>query len=66
MPPTTTSPCPRRGAHPLHRTDVGTLLLAELIGAKSCIFLKDERGLYTNDPKKDPEATFIPEISVAG
>ena len=56
---------PAVGRIPLHRTDVGTLLLAELIGAKSCIFLKDERGLYTNDPKKDPEATFIPEISVA-
>ena len=56
---------PEKGRIPLHRTDVGTLLLAELIGAKSCIFLKDERGLYTDDPKKNPEAEFIPEISVA-
>lgn len=56
---------PAVGRIPLHRTDVGTLLLAELIGAKSCIFLKDERGLYTDDPKKNPGAEFIPEISVA-
>ncbi len=50
---------------PIHRTDVGTLILADLIGAKSCILVKDERGLYTDDPKKNAEAAFIPEISVA-
>ena len=49
---------------PIHRTDVGTLVIADLIGAKSCIFIKDERGLYTDDPKKNDEATFISEISV--
>jgi hypothetical protein len=27
---------------PVHRTDVGTMILAERIGAKSCIFVKDE------------------------
>ncbi|MDD4240003.1 MAG: uridine kinase [Smithellaceae bacterium] len=49
---------------PIHRTDVGTLIAADLIGAKSCIFVKDEKGLYTDDPKKTPRASFIPEISV--
>ena len=49
---------------PIHRTDVGTLVIADLIGAKSCIFVKDERGLYTDDPKKNEKASFIPEISV--
>jgi molybdenum storage protein len=49
---------------PIHRTDVGTLVIADLIGARSCIFIKDERGLYTDDPKKNGEATFISEISV--
>jgi molybdenum storage protein len=49
---------------PIHRTDVGTLVLADLIGARSCIFVKDERGLYTDDPKKNAQASFIPEISV--
>lgn len=49
---------------PIHRTDVGTLVIADLIGARSCIFVKDERGLYTDDPKKNSKAKFIPEISV--
>ncbi len=49
---------------PIHRTDVGTLIIADLIGARSCIFVKDERGLYTDDPKKNRKAAFIPEISV--
>ncbi|MBP7765257.1 MAG: uridine kinase [Deltaproteobacteria bacterium] len=49
---------------PIHRTDVGTLIAADLIGAKSCIFVKDEKGLYTDDPKKNPRASFISKISV--
>ncbi len=49
---------------PIHRTDVGTLIAADLIGAKSCIFVKDEKGLYTDDPKKNDKAAFIPEIRV--
>jgi len=49
---------------PVHRTDVGTLVLADLIGARSCILIKDEKGLFTDDPKKNPKAAFIPEISV--
>jgi molybdenum storage protein len=54
---------PATGRIPLHRTDVGTLLMAALIGARSCIFVKDEKGLYTDDPKKNPDAEFIPLIS---
>ncbi|MCX5819766.1 MAG: uridine kinase [Deltaproteobacteria bacterium] len=49
---------------PIHRTDVGTLIVADLIGAKNCIFVKDEDGLYTDDPKKNDQAEFIPEITV--
>ncbi len=48
---------------PVHRTDVGTLILADLIGAKSCILVKDENGLYTDDPKKKGNVKFIPQIS---
>lgn len=40
------------GSIPPHRTDSGAFLLAENIGAKSLIYLKDERGLYEDDPKK--------------
>lgn len=53
-----------RGRIPPHRTDSGTFLTAEVMGAKRCILVKDERGLYTADPKKDPAADFIPEIEV--
>jgi len=42
---------------------MGTLILADLIGARSCIFIKDEKGLYTDDPKKNPEAEFIERIA---
>src|SRR5512136_179639 len=55
---------PALGRIPPHRTDVGTFLLAEVLGAARCILIKDERGLYTADPKKDPAAQFIPEIEV--
>jgi molybdenum storage protein len=40
------------GSIPPHRTDCGAFLLAENIGARSLIFLKDERGLFDRDPKK--------------
>ncbi|MEZ4525439.1 MAG: uridine kinase [Desulfobacterales bacterium] len=40
------------GSIPPHRTDCGAFLLAENIGARSLIFLKDEKGLFESDPKK--------------
>jgi molybdenum storage protein len=40
------------GSIPPHRTDCGAFLLAENIGAKSLIYLKDETGLFESDPKK--------------
>jgi molybdenum storage protein len=55
---------PARGRIPPHRTDSGTFLTAEVLGAKRCILVKDERGLFSADPKKDPTADFIPEIEV--
>jgi molybdenum storage protein len=53
-----------RGRIPPHRTDAGAFLTAEVVGARRCILVKDERGLYTADPKKDPDASFIAEIEV--
>jgi molybdenum storage protein len=44
-----------QGSIPPHRTDCGAFLLAENIGARSLIFLKDEKGLCDKDPKKIPE-----------
>ena len=34
------------------------------MGAERCVLVKDERGLYSADPKKDSAAKFIPEIEV--
>ena len=62
MPPYDYFALPTKGHIPMHRTDVGTILLADLTGARSCIFIKDEKGLYTDDPKKNPQAEFIAEI----
>jgi molybdenum storage protein len=57
-------PNPAVGRIPPHRTDTGAYLVSEVFGAKSMIYVKDEDGLYTADPKKDPAAKFIPRITV--
>ncbi len=54
-----------KGRIPTHRTDAGVYLTAEVMGAASCTFVKDEQGLFTANPKTDRSATFIPKISVA-
>jgi molybdenum storage protein len=33
-----------------------------VLGVKRALFIKDEDGLYTDDPKKNPSATHIPRI----
>ena len=48
---------------PPNRTDAGVFLSAEFLGCKRAIFIKDEDGLFTDDPKKNPDATHIPRIS---
>ncbi len=55
---------PAVGRIPIHRTDVGLTILADLIGSKTVLFIKDENGLYSEDPKKNPDAEFIPKITV--
>jgi molybdenum storage protein len=57
-------PNPAVGRIPPNRTDTGAYLVSEVFGARSMIYVKDEDGLYTADPKKDPKATFIPKITV--
>ncbi len=56
---------PAVGRIPHHRTDTGAYLVSEVFGARSMIFVKDEDGLYTADPKKDKHARFIPKLTVA-
>lgn len=48
---------------PQHRTDAGVFLSAEFLGAPRALFIKDEDGLYTDDPKKNPAATHIKTIT---
>src|SRR5689334_828310 len=56
---------PAVGRIPPHRTDTGSYLVSEVLGARSMIYVKDVDGLYTADPKKDPGARFIPRITVS-
>ena len=55
---------PDVGRIPPQRTDTGCFLMAEVFGARKMIYVKDEDGLFTADPKKDRSATHIPRISV--
>lgn len=55
---------PDRGSIPMHRTDCGAFFTAEALGADTVYFIKDEKGLFTDDPKKNPDAKFIPRIHV--
>ncbi len=57
-------PNPAAGRIPPQRTDTGCFLIAEVFGARKMIYVKDEDGLYTADPKKDPSSKHIPRISV--
>lgn len=51
-----------KGRIPANRTDSGVFLTAEVLGARSCIYLKDEKGLYTKNPKTSTDAKFVPKI----
>ncbi|HTH17209.1 MAG TPA: uridine kinase [Magnetospirillum sp.] len=52
------------GVIPPYRTDAGCFLLAEQFGCKAMIYVKDEDGLYTANPKTSKDATLIPKITV--
>src|SRR5215813_4497067 len=48
-------PAPR-GVIPPYRTDAGCFLVAEQFGCKAMIFVKDENGLYSANPKTSKDA----------
>jgi molybdenum storage protein len=52
------------GVIPPYRTDAGCFLVAEQFGCKAMIFVKDEDGLFTANPKTSKDAKLIPKISV--
>jgi molybdenum storage protein len=53
---------PALGKIPPHGSDAGSYLVAEVFGARTVTLLKDVDGIYTADPKCNPEAKFIAEI----
>ncbi len=53
------------GRIPTHRPDTGAFLVSEVYSCASCIYVKDVDGLYTDDPKTNARAEFIPRISAA-
>jgi molybdenum storage protein len=55
---------PSEGVIPPYRTDAGCYLVAEVYGCANMIFVKDEDGLYTANPKTDPDAKLIPKVTV--
>jgi molybdenum storage protein len=50
------------GRIPANRTDAGVFLSAEVLGAPRALFVKDEDGLFEDDPKKNPAARRIARI----
>jgi molybdenum storage protein len=52
-------PPPEEGCLPMHGSDFGLFIHAEVLGARRIIFVKDEDGLYDKDPKKHPDAKHI-------
>jgi molybdenum storage protein len=57
-------PPPLDGAVPMHGSDFGMFQLAEVLGMKQLIFVKDEDGLYDRDPKKHAGANKYDKISL--
>lgn len=53
---------PEIGRIPPHGSDAGCFLLAECFGCKTLTLVKDVRGLYDRDPKRETGAQFISDI----
>src|SRR5262245_57747139 len=52
-------PPPEDGPLPAHGSDFGLFIHAEVLGMRRIVFVKDEDGLYTRDPKKHSDARLI-------
>ena len=58
-------PPPDAGHLPMHGSDFGLFQLAEVLGMKQVIYVKDEDGLYDRDPKKHPDARRFGKLTLA-
>jgi molybdenum storage protein len=57
-------PPPLEGAVPMHGSDFGLFQLAEVLGMKQVIYVKDEDGLYDRDPKQHKDAKKYGRITL--
>ncbi len=48
----------------MHGSDFGLFQLAEVLGMKQVIYVKDEDGLYNKDPKKHKDATKYGKVTL--
>lgn len=58
-------PPPEGGPLPAHGSDFGLFIHAEVLGMERIVFVKDEDGLFTADPKRDPGAKLIGRATLA-
>ncbi len=57
-------PPPEDGPLPMHGSDFGLFIHAEVLGMKKLIFVKDEDGLFDKDPKKHDDAKLISKTTL--
>ncbi len=55
---------PKVGNIPDYGPDFGIYMVSEVLGTRSMIYIKDQEGLFTEDPRKNPDAQLIEKISV--
>ncbi len=58
-------PPPEEGDLPSHGSDFGLFQMADVLGFKQVIFVKDEDGLYDKDPKRHADAKKFDKITLA-
>jgi len=57
-------PPPEEGPLPTHGSDFGLFILAEVLGMKRIVLVKDVDGLYNKDPHVHADAKLIKKISL--
>ena len=55
-------PSVEAGQLPDNGPDTGLFLMAEVMGAKNVLYIKDVDGIYSEDPQQNPDAELIREI----
>jgi molybdenum storage protein len=58
-------PPPEEGHLPMHGSDFGLFQLADVLGMKQLVYVKDEDGLYDKDPKRHEGARKFDKLTLA-